>query len=591
MVSAQFSPGAAGARVRIWYGLIIFILAIFGVRLFYVQIIRYGHYKEAALTKQLKQYEIPATRGTINAYEGDQIVPIVLNQKLYTLYADPVDVKTYNKNPDKTANQVAAIIGGSASDYKEALTRQHTRYAVLAKKLTQDQYDKIAALKAGGLYMEESDYRTYPQGSMAAQTLGFVNDTGKGEYGIEQALNKQLQGKPGQLKAITDVNGVPLAASKGNTLIEPTPGDNVTLTLDISMQKQLEDILARDVQIDNAKAGNAVIMDIHTGAIKAIGNYPSYDPANYDKVDDPSVFNNGAVSNAIEIGSIMKLLTTSAAFDQGVIQPDSSYDDPGFWKVDGWDITNVDSKYVSAHRTITDILNLSLNTGATWELMQMGGGQINQKARTVWYDYMKNHYLFGQPTGIAQGYEAPGYVPKPADNGAGINLTYANTTFGQAMTATPVQMAAALSSVLNGGTYYKPYLVSQTVKADGSKTTTQPKVLKQDVVSPKVGDELLPIMEYMIAHHTFSRKFDQDKYIVGGKTGTAQIALPTGGYDPDYFNGTYAGVVGGDKPQYVIVVFVTKPQVKGYAGAGAAQPVFGDLAHMLIDNSFVMPKS
>lgn len=591
MVPTQPDIRGSVMRVRLWYGLLVLILAIFGVRLFYVQVIRYGHYKQAALNKQLKQYEIPATRGTISAYDRNATVPIVLNQKLYTLYADPVDVKTFNKNPDKTAVDVADIIGGSASEYKDALTRKGTRYAILAKKLTKDQVDKVLALKAGGLYTEELDYRTYPQGQLASQLLGFVNSTGAGEYGIEQALNKQLAGKPGQLKAITDAQGIPLAASRGNTMTQPTHGNNLTLTIDISMQQQLESILSQDVQKANAQAGNAVVMDLHTGAIKAMANYPTYDPSQYDKVQDGAVFNNGAASNAIEIGSIMKLLTTSAALNVGAIGPNSSYEDPGFWKVDGFNITNVDASGGPGHRTITDILNLSLNTGATWELMQMGGGQINQKARNTWYDYMQNHFLFGKQTGIEQGYEAAGYVPKPQDNGAGINLTYANTTFGQAMTATPVQMAAALSSVLNGGTYYQPYLIDTTTDASGKKTVTKPKAVETNVVSPKVGQELLPMMEYMIAHHTFSRSFDQSKYIVGGKTGTAQIAKPEGGYDTEYFNGTYAGVVGGNQPDYVVIVFVTKPQVKGYAGAGAAQPVFGDIAHMLIDNSFVLPKS
>jgi cell division protein FtsI/penicillin-binding protein 2 len=223
--------------------------------------------------------------------------------------------------------------------------------------------------------------------------------------------------------------------------------------------------------------------------------------------------------------------------------------------------------------------------------MQMGGGDINTKARQAWYNYLTNHYMFGKQTGIEQGYEATGYVPGPKDNGAGIDLTYANTSFGQAMTATPIQMGAALSAAINGGTYYQPHLIGSATDSAGKTTKTKPKVLKQGVVNPRTSQELIPMMQYTVDHHNFFPGFDQSTYIVGGKTGTAQIAKPGGGYYDNLFNGTYVGFVGGDKPEYVIVVFVNKPTVGGYAGTAAAQPIFGKLAHLLINNSYVTPKS
>lgn len=577
----------ATSRVRIWYGLIIAVIAIFGLRLFYVQIIRYDHYKKAALSDQLKQYEIPATRGIIEAHDGTNIVPIVLNQKLYTIYADP----TYVKDIDKASALIAATIGGNASTYADEMHTKNTRYVVLAKKVTEAQKNAILQPHYPGIGAQEQDYRTYPQGNMAAQLLGFVNNEGVGTYGIEQALNKQLEGTPGQLKAITDANGVPLAASKDNIMTQPTAGDNVVLTVDIAMQQQLEDILKKGVEHAKGQWGSAVIMDPNTGAVKAMANYPTYDPSNYQDVTDPSVFNNAAVSHPIEVGSTMKTLTTAAALDQGVIQPDTTYYDPAHWLVDGFNITNIEEDGGPGERSIEDILNLSLNTGATWELMQMGGGKLDAKGRNAWYNYMSNHYRFGKETGIEQGYESPGYVPLPANNGAGIDLTYANTAFGQAMTATPIQMAAALSSVLNGGTYYQPRLVDAVIAPDGTTTKKSPKVVERNVVAPKVGQELVPLMQQVVQHHYILPPFNQDKYIVGGKTGTAQVAKPSGGYYDNVFNGTYVGFVGGDKVQYVIVVFVYKPTIAGYAGTAAAQPIFASLAHMLINNSFVMPKS
>lgn len=577
----------AVTRVRIWYGLLLLIVGIFGLRLFYVQIIHYNYYKTAALSDQLKQYEIPAARGIIKAHDGNSVLPIVLNEQLYTLYADP----TYVKKPDDAAAKLAAITGGDGSQYEQLMRTKKTRYVALAKKLTDTQQTKIAKLKLPGVGTVEQDYRTYPQNSLASQTLGFVNNDGVGKYGLEEALNQQLKGRPGQLKAITDASGVPLAASKDNTEVAPQNGQDIVLTLDLAMQQQMETILAQGTKNAKAAGASAIIMDPNTGAIKAMANVPTYDPAHYSDVDDPSTFQNAAVSKPIEVGSSMKTLTTAAALDQGVIQPNTTYADPGSWLVDGFRITNIEEDGGAGTRSIEQLLNLSLNTGATWELMQMGGGQINSKARNAWYDYLYNHFRFGRPTGIEQSYELPGVVPKPADNGAGIDLTYANMAFGQAMTATPVQMGAALSAVLNGGTYYQPYLVDQRVDANGKTTTTKPKVLEQHVVSPKVGQEMIPLMQYVVQNHNIVPPFDQSMYIVGGKTGTAQIAKSGGGYYDNQFNGTYVGFVGGDTVQYVIVVFIDKPTNGGYAGTAAAQPVFANLAHMLINDSYVTPKS
>lgn len=573
-------------RVRVWYAVLVVIVSVFTLRLFYVQVISYDRYKVAALSGQLKQYEIPATRGTIEAYDSDQQLPLVLNQKLYVLYADP----TFVKKPAEAAVKVAGVIGGDSSKYETLMRAKNTRYVILGKKLSQDQSKKIENLKIAGVGTQAQNYRTYPQGNLAAQVLGFVNDEGIGRNGIEQALNKQLTGTPGQMKAITDAAGVPLAASRDNTQVAPVNGRKVVLTLDLAMQQQLESILAQGVKNARAERGSALIMDVNTGAVKAMANMPTYDPAQYYKEDDGTVFQNFAVSHPIEVGSTMKPLTTAAALDQGAIRSNQTYYDPSVWKVDDFRITNIEEDGGPGTRSIADILNLSLNTGATWELMQMGGGQINQKGRAAWYSYLSDRYRFGKETGIEQGYEETGIVPRPEDNGAGINLTYANTTFGQAMTATPIQMGAALSAVVNGGTYYQPHLVDKTVDDRGRESKLKPKVLKSNVVSAQTTQALIPMMQYTVDKHTFKQAFDQKTYMVGGKTGTAQIAKPGGGYYEDLFNGTYMGFVGGNQPEYVIVVFVIKPRIGGYAGSAAAQPIFGDLAHMLINNSYVSPK-
>lgn len=575
------------------YGFLVAVMALFGLRLFYVQIIRYGYYKDAAYADQFKQYQIPAERGVIEAHDGSSIVPIVLNQKLYTLYADPV----YIKDTDQAAAKVATVIGGDAGRYATAMHTPNTRYVVLAKKLTEDQSKRLLALKIPGIGTQSQDYRTYPQGNLAAQLLGFVDGEGVGQYGLEQALNKQLAGKPGQVKAVTDVNGVPLAATKGNTETPAINGDTIVTTLDLPMQAQMEQILAKEYQKTKSQGLSAIIMDPNTGQIKAMANYPTYDPANYQDVSDPAIFQNAAVSNAIEPGSIMKTLTTSAALDHGDVQPDTAFYDPAHWVIDGFNITDIEEDGGARQQSIASTLALSLNTGATWMLMQMsqrGGTQVTQRGINVWHDYLVNHFRLGHDTDIEQGYESPGYVPLDNPSAPALPLTYANTSFGQGIQVTALQMGTALSSVLNGGTYYQPTLIDQVQHADGTTTTNRPKAVAQHVVQASIGRELMPLLQNVVStyyHEGFGYMAFPDNYIVGGKTGTAQIANPAGGYYADKYNGTYIGFVGGDAPQYVIVVFNIEPHVAGYAGANGGQPVFADLAHMLINGSFVTPRS
>jgi len=575
-------------RVHIWYALIVFIFAVFIVRLFYLQVIRHDHYKAAAQSDQYKEYQIAASRGVIKAHDGEKVVPIVLNHELFTIYADPQLIK--EKDIQKTVDALSKVLGGDTAEYQESITSK-SRYVVLAKKVPKEQKDALLKYKLPGIGAQAQEYRTYPQGSLAAQLLGFVNDEGVGKYGLEQALNKKLTGTPGELKAVTDINGVPLAASEDNIRKPAKPGEDVVLTLDIGMQKQTEQLLKQGLERARSSSGSVVVLDAKTGAVKAMANYPTYDPANYAQVEDASAFNNMAVTDALEVGSVMKPLTAAAALDAGVVKPNTTYYDASKIKVDDATVSNIEEDGGPGTKSIADILDLSLNTGATWLLMQMGGGELNKQGREVWHNYMVNHYMFGNKTGIEQGseeYENPGTVPSPTE-GYGRNIVYANTSFGQAMTATILQMAAAYAAMLNGGTYMQPHLVEATSK-NGTTQTIPPKVVSKNVVKPEVSRDIQPMLERVVDTHRFARKFS-DAYSVGGKTGTAQIADPVnGGYLANDFNGTYVGFVGGNTPEYIVAVLVNKPKIPGYAGSQAAQPIFGDVAHMLIDNFNVTTK-
>lgn len=560
--SINFDP----TRINVWYGIIFLIFMLFIVRLFYLQIIQHNHYSAVAHQGQYKEYEIPADRGVIEAHDGNSVVPIVLNEETYTLFVDP----KYVKDPKDAADKIARVIGGNANEYEDMM-RLDTRYAILAKKLPKEKHEEIDKLEIKGIGTRTVPQRTYPQGELAAQLLGFVDDEGEGKYGIEQYLNEELKGKPGELKAITDAQGVPLVGAGDNVRKEPESGKRTLLTIDLSMQRRVEDTLKEHLAQVRSQTGSVIVMDPNDGSIKAMANYPTYNPAEFNKVEDAAVFSNGAVSSPMEPGSIMKPLTVAAGLNEGVISPSTKYQDPSFYKIGDATVRNVEEDGGAATRSIADILRYSLNTGATYVLMQLGGGTLNEQGRVKWHDYMTNHYFFGKKTGIEQGYEAEGYVPSPTE-GYGLDIQYANTSFGQGINVTPLQMTAAFSATVNGGVYYKPHLVD----------TGKKEIIKGDVVSPEVSAALRDMDENAVQNNY--RFLKREGYKVGGKTGTAEVPKPEGGYYTDRYNGTFIGYVGGNSPEYVIMVRVDEPKIGGYAGTTAAAPLFGKTMDLLIQN-------
>lgn len=585
----SFTPGTSvnmTQRLRVIYGFLLLLTAIFIIRLFYLQVIRHDYYRRAALDSQLKEYLIPAERGVIRAHDGDTLVPLVLNEKKYTLFADP----KYIKDPLKEAAAVAGIIGGDVNKLAAKLKTPDTRYVILAKKLSKDQSDKLVTLNFKGIGTREESYRTYPQGNLAAQLLGFVNDDGVGQYGLEEYFDSGLKGLPGELKAITDAAGVPLVSNPGNIVNDPKPGEDVQLTIDVGLQRQVEDLLKTGLDNVKSKSGSAVIIEAATGAVKAMANYPTYDPANVQAVTDLSSLGNAVVSSPLEVGSIMKPLTASAALDRGVINANTTYNDAARINIDGSVVKNVEEDGGPGVKSIADILQLSLNTGAVYLLQQLGGGEINQKGREIWYDYLTKHYGLGTPTGIEQTAEAGGTIQEP-NVGFGRNIQYANMAFGQGMSATILQMAAAYAAIVNGGTYFQPHLVEAVTGQGGKTIKATPKAVRTTVTA-KTSSDIVGLMEYVFNknHVLYGMPRLPDGYSIGGKTGTAQIANPAGGYFGDKFNGTFAGFVGGEKPEYIILVRLNEPVVNGYAGAKAAAPLFSSIINMMINNYGITPK-
>ena len=565
-------------------------------RLFYLQIIKHDYYQQSASSEHSRLFNPSSPRGIIYLSDGSGTVPAVLNVIKYTVVADPAIIK----NSDATASKLAPILSMSSDALKKLLISK-TQYSVLAKKVDQTTADKIKSLNLDGITLQQKNERTYPQGQLASQVLGFVNDDGQGQYGVEQALSKDLAGQAGKVYKVTDVNGVPLVL--GNSVVqqkEITPKD-VTLTLDIAMQNIVEQALREGVQQDGATQGSALIMDANTGAIKAMADFPTYAPTNFSTVSDPSVFSNLAVSNAWEPGSVMKPLLMGAAVTLGTASPSTTYKDTNSVTVDGFSISN-SINWGPQMMSLQDVISKSLNVGAVFVLKTLGAtqqqiqqadyssindGSITDKARENFYDYLINHYQFGNPTNIEQGGESSGFVNKP-NSGEAVDLRYANMSFGQGITVTPIQLAAAYAALTNGGTYYKPTLV-QSESSDGNAVYDfKPQIVKSNVVSAKASQEVRTLMINSL--NTNNAGASRAGYNIGAKSGTAQQADGKGGYKTNAYNGAYVGFIGGDNVKYIILVRLDGPQTSGFASAAAAK-VWTNISNQILNVFPIQPKS
>lgn len=575
-------------------GLMIMSLAAFGVllvlRLFYLQIIEHANYLAQATNEHTRKYEIPAQRGQLYVHDGsDGQTPIALNQTLQILYADP----RYVGDKTTVAQKLAAVTGANPADYVNRLEHGGIEYAVLAERIPDDVAAKIKKLNLAGIGLAPHDYRTYPEGSLAAQVLGFVNADDQGQYGIEQYLDDQLAGTPGQLAAKTDTHGIPIATAD-NIQKEPVNGASYLLTIDRNIQAMAETELAAQIQAVHAKSGSVVIADT-TGAIRAMATYPSFDPNNYSKISDYSVFLNEAVDEQFEPGSGMKTFTMAAGLDQGKVTPDSTYDDPGCYHVDDRNVCDAAGDQPGPHKTMTVVLRDSLNTGVMYVLRLLGGdpAKFTLAGKKLLYDYFTKHFGFGVRTGIEQANEAAGALNAPS-NAAGNDVNYANMSFGQGMSVTMVQMVAAMAAVANGGKLYQPRLIDAQINPDGSQTAVKPKLVRDHVISPTAVSQLNQMLQVVVQHGSGYKIYENPGnkgYLIAGKTGTAQIPKPDGtGYIDGANIGSFLGYAPANNPKFVMMVRIDQPGVGGYAEYTTV-PLFGDITSWLFKYYGIPPSS
>lgn len=572
-----------GSRSKILAAILFGIMAIFVIRLFYLQIIQHSYYVGLASQEQIKRLAIPAKRGLIYALDGQNApVPLVMNQTVYTVFADPQTIKDDNKIID-TIRRVAG--GNARSNLQTLLDKKESRYQILATRITRAQADKIKSENLSGIGFQEESQRVYPEGLLASQTLGFVDFSVTGRYGVEGELNDQLIGTDGLLQSVTDVSDVPLTIGNKNINKPAVNGKNIVLSIDRNVQSHVEQALADGLKRTGATRGSAIVMDPQTGKVMAMANLPTYDPAKFNEVTDGSLFNNGVVSAPYEPGSDVKTLTMATGIDKGVVKPDSTYVNTDYIQVDDRIISNA-TLGQTGEITFQHALNWSLNTGFVTIAERLGDGKtITRAARATMYDYFYNRFHLGQLTGIEVSGEVAGTVISPTDQ-EGNAVRYSNMSFGQGLDVTMVQVAAAFSSIVNGGKYYNPTVLAGEIDANGKYIANKPTTPSVQIAK-STADQVREMTH--IARNTFFTSVDKPGYYIGGKTGTSQV-IKNGVYSSDESVGTYLGYGGSaDLSRYVIMVQVSGDH-KELQGSRDALPIFTDISNWMLDYLEIPPK-
>jgi cell division protein FtsI/penicillin-binding protein 2 len=465
-------------------------------------------------------------------------------------------------NPQRTATQLASILGIDELKLYQDLNSDQ-KYVLLAPRVGAEIGQQIEDLKKNeplpALQIEKIPRRIYPQGTLAAQILGFVSGDLKGYYGVEGEFEDQLVGRS-RNEVVSDI---PFEVSSQQ---EPDAGSDIYLTIDRDIQYLIESELALAVDQNGAKSGTIIVMNPRTGDILGMASYPSFDPNSFDTVQNNADWTNPAISGEYEPGSVMKVLTIASALDDGTITPDWTYNDQATLDMAGIHVWNWDRQ---AHGLVdtTGILVKSLNVGAATVSLKMGP--------TDFYTYMSK-FGIGRLTGVNLQGEAAGTLKIPGDSNWSESDLLANS-YGQGVAVTPLQMITAVSAIANDGLMMQPNIVQKIVTGD-QVNYSQPIALFRPISENTA--HLVRDMMVAVIRDGVDGKASLPGYTVAGKTGTAEIPIPTG-YRDDAWKMTFIGFLPADDPQVIVLIKLDEPTSGRWASTVVA-PVFQHLAQRLV---------
>ena len=529
-------------RLRVLFAFFAVASLLLSARLAYWQTVGRADLLSKATDQVHSDLVVAAQRGVIRDRNGAILATTVELRSLYAIPGLMTDRDGHDLRPT-VATALAPILGERAEVLRAAFD-SGAEWLFVRRRLPEDTAARIAALHLAGLGFEMEPKRLYPNGTVGAQVLGFVNDDGVGQYGVEGRYAAELSGTPGRLVVARDPANRELALGL-RTAVPPKNGDDLSLTIDLAVQNAVERELAAVVEREKAAGGAIVVLDPKDGAVLAIASSPTYDPASVGSAEAEAL-RNRAVSWTYEPGSTMKPITIAAALDKGVITPATSYQDVGYAVIGGRKLCNAQCK-VYGPTTVTQILARSQNAGAVFVASKLGASDLNAYVHA---------FGFGQRTGVDLSAETTGIV-RPLAEWYPVDL--GTISYGQGLSVTPLQLAAAYGALANGGTLYQPYVVASRRDADGEHRTAP--VAVRRVISEETSRTLVTMLTATV-DVGIANAASLKGYSVAGKTGTAQIPSDDGSYVDDAYISSFAGFVPAIDPRMVVVVVLERPQSK-----------------------------
>lgn len=540
-------------RIKIIFLILLLLFIFIILRVFYVQMFDYKKLNKFAKDLWSRDLPLEADRGLILDRNG-----VVLADNLTT--TSLVLIPNQIKDKEKTTEQLAEILNVSYEDMKKHVYKQTSieRVHPEGRRLPYDVAEKISALNMSGVYLVKEAKRYYPYGNMLSHSLGYVGIDNQGLSGLELQYDKYLTGKSGAIKYFSDAKGNKLNLS--DIYVEPQDGMNLSLTVDINIQKSLERELDNIVDMFSPDMALAIVMNPNNGEILGMASRPDYDPNNYKNYSQEVLSRNLPIWASYEPGSTFKIITTSAAVEEGAVdlEKDHFYD-PGSVNVDG---STLRCWKAGGHgeQTFLQVLQNSCNPG----FVKMG----QLLGKETLFNYI-DKFGFGEKTGIDLNGEGQGIIFNLDKVG---NVELATTAFGQGVSVTPIQQVAAVSAVVNGGTLYEPYIVKSISEKETNsiiKETKKKKIRK--VISEKTSRIMRHALESVVAKGGGKSAYIEG-YRIGGKTGTAQ-KVKDGKYMVGNYIMSFMSVVPANNPEAVLYLAIDNPKNTALLSSYTTTPI------------------
>jgi cell division protein FtsI/penicillin-binding protein 2 len=560
---------AQARAVTVCFGLV-GVFSVFSFRLIDLQIAKHEEYTALAAEKHVHKQVIYARRGIIRDVHNE---PLAENVPVKTVVADA----SHMRDPVAVAKAIADQLKVDPQELADKL-KTGRRYIVLKREVSEEAANQIKeALRIanlGGIFFEQDFVRTYPNGPLLSQVIGFVDHEHKGALGIERTMQDFLQGTDGFRYIEQDRTGKELVPYRG---LESAAKDgcDVTLTIDMGLQNIVETELDRAMTEFKPKGAIAVMVRPQTGEIMAMASRPTFDINNPGEAD-PDHTKNRAVVYMVEPGSVFKIVATSAAINEKLVTPETTiFCENGHFSYGGRILHDAEPMGVL---TVHQVLQKSSNIGAAKLGLQLGENRL--------YGYARR-FGFGQRTGIPLTGEIPGQL-HPPQNWSKIDIT--RIPMGQSVTVTPLQMVMAMACFANDGRLMKPTIVSQITESSGRIVASYAPETVRQVVTPDTTRKIVSALKDVVTAGT-AKSANVPGFKVAGKTGTAQKIDPKGGYLQGRYVSSFIGFLPADDPKFVLLVTLDDPAVRGEAAFGGrtAAPVFERIASQAVNYMDLRP--